>query len=250
MMRSVTFRSHSWLVVGIIGLLLSACSQSKPVALLFNEAPWRSGEQSIYAIVGSNNQPAGHMTYSISDGADDTGRQLWVVERLTESLGDTEFVTAKLEEEGFRPAASYMERTDAGGTESVDAQYNGSRVELTLTTKQQVSTPQSEAVPSDTREYTTLPMIIRALPLAKGYATQLNTFLPVAALLDRVTLTVSGETAVTVPAGTYDTWVVDLTISDADSQAWIGKSPPYPLVKYYDARNRSTYELTEFRASE
>ena len=250
MVRSVAFRAPSWLVLAIIGLFLTACSQSNPVALLFNKAPWQSGEQSTYAIVGSNNQPAGYMTYSIGDGADGTGRQLWVIERLTESLGDTEIVATKMEADGFRPTASYLERTNADGTESVDAQYSGSQVDLTLTTKQQVITPQREQIPSDAREYTTLPMIIRALPLEKGYATQLNTFLPVAALLDRVTLNVSGEEAVTVPAGIYDTWVVDLKISDVDSQAWIGKSPPHPLVKYYDARNRGTYELTEFRASE
>src|SRR5690606_19291096 len=109
---------------------------------------------------------------------------------------------------GFRPQSSYLERSNAAGTETVDAQYGGPEVNMELTSRADVMTTQRVEVPSDVREMASLPMIARALPLARGYATQLNGFTPIVGLLDRVTLSVVGDEQVTVPAGTYDTWVV------------------------------------------
>ncbi len=96
------------------------------------------------------------------------------------------------------------------------------------------------------RETSTLPMITRALPLASGYATQLNAFLPIAGLLDRVTVSVVGDEDITTPAGTYDTWTVTLDAGDAVTRLWIAKDAPYPLIKFIDGRNKATFELESF----
>ncbi|MBK8795509.1 MAG: hypothetical protein IPM07_03420 [Anaerolineales bacterium] len=85
---------------------------------------------------------------------------------------------------------------------------------------------------------------------ARGYATQLNAFLPIVGQLDRVTVSVVGDEQVTVPAGAYDAWVVTLDTGDAVSRLWIAKAAPYPLVKYIDGRNKATFELESFVADQ
>ena len=227
-------------------LLLTACGRPAPTPLLFNPAPWQSGEMHRFAVTNVDGQPAGQLTFVIDEGVDDAGERLWVIERSTEALGDQESITVKVSEQGFRPQSSYLERSGAGGDESVDALYDSGQVDLTLNTKQNVMTVQRTQVPSDVRETVTLPMIVRALPLAKDYATQLNAFLPVAGLLDRVTVSVVGEETITVPAGSYKTWVVELDTGNSQSKLWIAQTPPYPLIKFTDGRNKGTFELSEF----
>jgi hypothetical protein len=230
----------------LLAIVLAACGRPTPAPLLFNPAPWQSGETHRFAVTSAEGQPAGELTFTIDEGVNDVGERLWVIERSTQALGDEEVSTVKVSEQGYRPQSSYLQRSNADGEEAVDALYSSGQVDLTLTTKQNVLTVQRTQVPSDARETVTLPMIVRALPLAKNYATQLNAFLPVANLLDRVTVTVIGEETVQAPAGSYKTWVVELDTGGSKSKLWIAQEPPYPLIKFVDGRNKGTFELSEY----
>jgi hypothetical protein len=238
------------LALAVLLLLLGACSRPTPVPLIFNAAPWQSGEQHVFAITDKDGKPAGTATYTVTGGENDAGEKLWSMERVVNSQGAVETVTVKVSEQGFRPASSYLERTSAAGTESVDALYTGSQVDLTLITRQNNMSVQRSQIPSDARETATLPLIVRALPLAQGYATQLNSFLPVAELLDRVTVRVAGEEEVTVPAGNFKSWIVELDTGDAVTRMWIAQTPPYPVVKFVEGRNQAEFELAQFRPRE
>lgn len=230
--------------------LFAGCSRPAPVALLFNPAPWQDGETHTFRVTDVDGNRAGSASYTITAGSTADGKAMWSLQRNIQTQGDTETVTTKVSATGFRPTSSYLERSSAAGTETVDAQYNGPVVDMLLTTRAAVTTNQRAEVPSDVRDTTTLPMIVRALPLARGYATQLNAFLPVAAVLDRVTVSVVGDEEVTAPAGVYDAWVVTLDSGDATSRLWIAKAAPYPLVKYIDGRNKATFELERYVASQ
>jgi hypothetical protein len=137
-----------------------------------------------------------------------------------------ETITVKFFEAGFRPQASLLERSRRCRTETVDAQYAGPAVDLVLTTRADVATTQRIEIPSDVREAVTLPMLVRALPLARGYATQLNSFLPVAGTLERVTVRVVGDESLPVAAGLYDTWVVLLDTGDTVADCGLHRAPP------------------------
>ena len=238
-------------IVALLAILLAACgSQATPVPLLFDAAPWQSGEQHSFALTDVDGKPAGTANFMISAGVDDAGERLWVIERTVDAQGDQETIRVKVEESGFRPHSSYLERSSVGGTESVDAQYRGSDVDMTLYSKQNIMSVQRMQIPSDARDTATLPMLVRALPLAKGYATELNSFLPIVGLLDRVTVRVTGEEDVTAPVGTYKTWVVEIDMGDSKSKAWVAQVAPFPLIKYVDGRNKGTFELSEFKPKE
>lgn len=238
-----------WVALLIAGLL-AACSQPTPVALRFNPAPWQDGEEHVFRITDVDGKPAGITTFAMTAGVNDQDQTVWAISRNTQAQGDLEELTVKVSEAGFRPQSSYLERSNAAGRESVDAQYNGPAVDMVLTTRADVATPQRVEVPSDVRESATLPMITRALPLARGYATQLNAFLPVAGLLDRVTIRVVGDERITAPAGAYDTWIVTLDTGNSISRLWVAKDAPYPVIKYIDGRNRATLELESYVANQ
>ena len=154
----------------------------------------------------------------------------------------------KMGEAGFRPQSSFLERTNQAGAESVDAQYSGGQVDMELSTTRNVTTVERMSVPSDVRDMATMPMILRALPLAPNFATQINLFLPIAGQLERATVRVTGEQEITVPAGTFKTWSVDVDMGDAVSKLWFAQTAPYPLIKYQDGRNKAVFELTAYQA--
>jgi len=239
------------LPVAILMLWLAACGGSAtPQALRFGPAPWQSGERHTLAITTADGQPGGVVTYLLTAGADETGAPEWVLERSVNSLGLEEFITVKMSEAGFRPQSAYLERSDREGAESVDAQYNGGQVDMELTTKRNVTTVQRVSVPSDARDMVTMPMILRGLPLARGYATQANLFLPIAAQLERVTVRVTGEEEITVPAGTFSTWAVDVDSAGTVSKLWFAQAAPHQLIKYQDGRNKAVFELSDYQAEE
>jgi hypothetical protein len=234
------------LIVGV----LAGCSQPTPVGLVFDPAPWQDGEEHVFRITDVEGNFAGTMRYTMTAGVNDQEQPMWSIARSTQAQGDQEELTVKVLDAGFRPQASFLERSNATGRETVDAQYNGPAVDMVLTTRDDVATTQRIEVPSDVRESGTLPMIARALPLARNYATRLNAFLPIAGLLDRVTVRVVGEEQITTPVGAFDAWVVTLDTGNSISRLWVAKEANHPVLKYIDGRNRATYELESYVAGQ
>ena len=234
-----------WLAVVVS--LLASCSRPEPVPLLFGAAPWASGEQHIMSLTNADGQQVGSATYTLSSTEGSTGEPAWGFARQISALDSQEVITVTMDAEGFRPQASHLSRSNGGSEENVDATYGSGQVDMLLSTRQNIMTTQRASVPSDARETVTLPMLLRALPLAAGYATEINVFMPVAGQFERIEVQVTGEETVQTEAGSYATWVVELNTRDAQSKAWIGKEAPHVLVKYLDGRNKATLQLLEYQ---
>jgi hypothetical protein len=234
--------------IAALAALPAACSQVQPVPLLFADAPWASGEQHTLSLTDSGGQQVGSAVYTLTSTANSAGEPSWAFAREINSIGSQEVITVTMDAQGFRPQASRLVRTNQGAQESVEANYNAGQVDMNLTTRQNVMTVQRAQVPSDSRETVTLPMLLRALPLATGYATQINVYMPIAAQLERIAVQVTGEETLEIEAGSFATWVVQLQTRDSESTAWIAKEAPHVLVKYLDGRNNATLELTQYKA--
>ena len=229
-----------------LALLLGNCASPAPQTLAFGAAVWQDGEQAVYTISTANESFAGTATFDVLRGTQ-SGEEGWTFRRDLSALGDQEIVVAEMSEAGYRPISSTLVRISREGSEQITARYEGSQVNMNLVTRQNVATSQTDSIPSDAREQRTLPLIVRTLPLADGYATQLNTYLPVTGRLDRVSVSVRERVDLTVAAGTFDAWEVRLRTEDSTSTLWIGVQPPHPLLKFEDARANATYELQTFR---
>lgn len=226
--------------------VLGACGAPEPQPLLFEEAVWRPGEMSVYRITDRDGNFAGTVRYDMTAPDNDT----WRMARDIQTRGVEEMLSVDMARHGFRPRSSTLVRVTDGVQERVAATYDQGEVDLELTSKQDVTTYERVNVPSDSRDGRALFMLVRALPLAAGYSTRVNTFMPIQSRMTRTEVTVLGEEDVEVPAGTFATWVVALDEGDFQSRLWIGTEPPHPLVKYVDGANKGTFELAEFEAGQ
>lgn len=234
---------HRGLLWGLLLVGLAACSGApEPQALRFDEPPWQPDEASVYQITASDETSAGRARYDLN--LLEPG--VWSLRRETSAQGTQEIVVVEMEEPGFRPTMSTLLRMDSEGAEQVRSTYARGQVDMEITTRGDVTTTERRNIPSDARDRRTLAMIVRALPLAERYATQINSYLPVAPLLERVTVVVTGREEVTAPAGTFECWRVELRTPNGESEVWIGVEAPHPVVRYVDSRNNGLYELMEF----
>lgn len=222
---------------------LTACGAPEPVALRFGPAPWdATGETATYLVSDNDGAPVGTANFAVTRGtaADPEG---WTLRREFTTGVAQEISVVEMGSQGFRPATSTMVRILPDGAEQVKATYDGGDVNMELTSKLDVVTYQHMSIPSDARDQRTLPLIVRALPLAEGYAVRLNSFFPITGALERASVAVRERVQVNTPGGSYDTWHVLLDTGSAESELWIGVEPPYPLVKFTDPRAGAVYEL-------
>lgn len=208
--------------------LLAACSSPAPQAMRFAAAPWRDGETAVYTI-SADGSPAGSATFSVARETDDGG---WILRRESSGPGGEEIAVVEVSESGFRPRTSTLLNLMPDSAEQVKATYDNGAVQLELTTRQNNVSYQKYSVPTDARDQRSLPFLVRALPLDKGYATALNTFLPYTGRLERVALQVEDRETIEVPAGSFDVWRVRMESPDRKSTAWIGVDAPHPLVRF------------------
>lgn len=223
--------------------MLAGCSQPEIQPLRFNDAPWQPNEVSSYQLTDINGNYAGIARYDLTRHGDDR----WNLRREINAQGTQEIIAVDMTRSEFRPIESTLIRMARDGTEVVSAKYSSGQVNMELTTKLNIQTVQRVSIPSDAREQTTMVMLLRALPLAEGYAVRLNVFLPIVGILDRVTVTVLEPAQVTTAAGTYETWRVRMATADSTTEAWVATQAPYPVVKFVDSRNGGTFELSEFQ---
>lgn len=245
--KTLGFRGAS-LALLLVCLLLASCGGPELQPLSLNAAPWGAGEISQYKVTDVNGVVAGTARYDITAGESQTNPNGWTIRREIAAQGDNEIAAVEVKAD-LSPKTSVLIRTGTQGQQIVKATYLGSEVAMELTS-QAVTTVQNTSVPSDVYDEYMLWQLGRALPLAEGYATQLNTFHTVTGEQNRVTVQVLKAEEVTVPARTYTTWQVEFTLGTRKTTAWFTQDERHTLVKYVDGRNGATFELTDYQPGE
>jgi zinc protease len=87
--------------------------------------------------------------------------------------------------------------------------------------------------------------LLSALPLASGGRWVVNAFSGGEGVVRTLTMRVAGEDSVTVPAGTFQCWKVELTGGQTPLTFYVGKAAPYALVKYELVGQPVSFELTK-----
>lgn len=233
--------------LGLVAVLLAACGRPSPQPLTFAPAPWGEGEISEYRITDVNGQPAGVARFEIIRIAGQRDSDHWSIRRETLAQGVNELVSVEVTE-GMRPITSLLTRTASAtqGAERVLATYDRSQVQMELTTSRNVTTFERASIPSDARDGNLLPVVVRSLPLREGYATRLHSFLPVVGQLETFTVSVLGVEEVSVPAGIFQAYKVEMSTRNYKTVAWYAQDDMNTLVKYIDGRNRGSFELALF----
>lgn len=258
-------QSYNWCPCGSMGAVVSlfltlmlfngGCGRTATLLfgpeiqpLRFEPVPWQDGERSEYHVIDRNEEFAGTARFELIGGRDGAGSELWNLRRDITAQGDQEIVDVLLNAQTLRPQSSILVRKDRQGQQSVTTTYQSGQADIELTTRRDITTYERMNVPSDVRDRRTLVMLARALPLEQGYASRLNSFLPVAGLLDRVELQVMNQENVVVDAGSFEAWRIRLNSQNSQIIAWVAVEPPHQLLKFTDSRNEATFELVSYQS--
>jgi zinc protease len=193
-----------------------------------------SRADSFQVVVQGN--PLGFMTTSIRATAD----SLVYTETTNIAGGAVQQQTTVV----FNPADLSMAKIDQTGSAQTPAgqqpneihlTYAGGRVTGRSTTPQQSGTPQTLAIDTvvapGTYDDNALTMIIPALPLAVGATFNLNVFESGKGLAKVIQVKVSEGGGVTVPAGTFQTFRLDVSGGQLPTVFFVAKDTPRRIVK-------------------
>lgn len=242
------YSGHLFVLILITATLFftAGCASPEPQPFVLGEPVWSDGESADYRITNRDERVAGSALFRLSEGISQPEGEGWTLEREVEDIGVDERLTLEMQPAGLRPVYSKLVRSDSSGRQQVETTIEGSQADISLTNRAGSTVYERVNVPSDIRDERSLLVLIRALPLAEGYATKVNTFLPITGQVERVTISVRGSEQISVPAGTFESWVVEIEGQDRVTRTWIGKEAPHPLVKFIDGRSAATFELREF----
>jgi len=84
----------------------------------------------------------------------------------------------------------------------------------------------------------------RTIEFVEGYEASYHAVLINQAQQPLVTLRVAGKEEITVPAGTFDAWRLEIESDPGDVVAWIADTPQRPLVRYENDNIDFVLELT------
>jgi len=246
MMKSRTIYQ---LLPTLLFLLVAGCSKPEIQPLILNDLPWSDGEQSLFVVTDINGDYAGTATFTLNKGAATIDDDAWTLRRDVTTQGDQEVVIIEMAAKGLRPHLSTLVRITGAARQQVKTTYDSGQIDMELTTARDVTTYERRNIPSDARDQRSLLLLARALPLAAGYATELNSYLPVADLFERTSIVVDRQEMVDVPAGSFQSWQLTVQASERKSQVWIAVDAPHQLLKFIDGRNGGTFELRDYQAT-
>ncbi len=223
-----------------LALLATIAGGCRAAQSLEINPPWRAGEVSRLEIRGG----AGALLASWELRVEERDSQVVLVsEQKAEAFREYSAVFA--DPATLIPGRTEFERESPQGLVTYTAVYNDNDV----TIKAQTPTgPQELKVRLPARPFfdnEQFIMVLRSLRLADAFKATLNDIITRTASKAAVTVQVVRKERVTVPAGAYDAWVVEL--KGASQFAWISVSAPHELVRYENKAAGTVSELVEYK---
>ena len=226
------------LLAGLLIVLLAGCSGPAAQPLAFNPAPWTAGEVSEYVLLDRSGAQIGTATWKWSRSSAD-----WLQEYTTTVNGREDRGSVALDAD-LRPVRATRE---VGGVR-YEASYLADEIRITTVAADGTATTKSLKPVADGIDNDASLQVQRALPLAAGYVTRYTDVIPTTGQTAAIQLSVTGAETVTVPAGAYATWRVEMSFGSGKHDAWYAQAAPYPLVKYVNRASGAAFELSSFGA--
>jgi len=152
-----------------------------------------------------------------------------VQQQTTVILNPADLTMAKIDQTGSAQTPAGQQPSD------IHLSYAGGRVTGKSTTPQQSGTPQTLAIDTTvvpgTYDDNALTLIIPALPLAVGETFNLNVFESGKGLAKVIQVKVSEGGGVTVPAGTFQTFRLDISGGQLPTVFFVAKDTPRRIVR-------------------
>lgn len=222
-----------------LALLAASCGggPEQPLSRIFEQPSWGAGEELFYT-VRDRDDVRGSCRLAVAD-ADEPG----TIRLLTYCANpDSSWIderTVVTEETTLRPIAS--ERTvhnvEEGSNTIYTADYGVERVTLVARsgshrneTERDLPAASAEVPEPGYYDDASLFWLVRGAPLDAGFDRTFLDVNPGNARTVRVQLVVTGGETVTVPAGTFDAWRVELRTGSITQIMWVEKMSPRRVV--------------------
>jgi zinc protease len=181
--------------------------------------------------------------------ATDGGRQ---VLRVTSSMSIGSFVqqsdTITMDAASFAPIRVRQAGSQGGQAGSLNLDYEGMHVKGHAHTPQRGGVRDADVdttLAEGTLDENQMDALLLALPLASGGRWTLGAYSGGEGVVRMLTASVSGEETVTVPAGTFACWKVEVTGGQVPINFYISKAAPYLIAKYELVGPPVAFELTQ-----
>ncbi len=211
-----------------LALLAGACSAGagKAAPLSLGTAPWQDGELLVYDIIDRQGNTLGTSTFGFAREGD-----AWLL-TAADKAGQLDQVSkVRIDAATLKPLDKEKTVKNASTDATLNITYAEGKVQIAALVngkEQNVSID----LPEHALENDQLLMTLRAMPFAEGYEGSLVDIVPDTASKVSLTVRVKGKETVSVPAGEFETWRVELDFGQGKQTVWYAVEAPYTMVQY------------------
>ncbi len=214
-------------------LLASACASNSgpPTSDIVTNIPWSGNESLSYVVKHNNDEVVGHATLSIDVQGDQT--------TLSQDFqGDTtDKSSVVVDSQTLKPISATREIVTDKDDTTIKVDYTPDGAQITDGKKQT-----GLSVPPHSYDNDTSLFLWRTIDFTMGHEVSYTTIITNQRSRQKVDVFVDRRETVTVPAGEFTAWRVEIKTSNANQIAWYGDTPDHPLLRYDNSRG-VIYEL-------
>jgi hypothetical protein len=157
---------------------------------------------------------------------------LTTLQQHYESANTRDTISVTVDSVTLKPVSANRSIIDArNNEENIDVEYTEQGAVIKHGERQSGLTVPEHSYDNDTSLF-----LWRTLPFAEGYEGRYTTIITNRRSRQDVYLRVTGKESVTVPAGTFESWRLEITTSNARQVAWYADTPARTLVRYDNDR--------------
>jgi hypothetical protein len=220
-----------------VGMVIVGCSArpsptQAPSPLGLDAAPWANGSTASYEWVDSSGTQIGASQFEFSLRGD-----TWVITD-TDKIGEIDQTSVMtISATTLAPLGEYKTIQAPNTDVQLTTTYEGGKLDIKAIVNGQTRTA-TMSVPSNAIDNDQFLMTLRALPFAEGYKTTYVVIVAQNALKVNTTVTVQAQEQIEVPAGSFETWPVELNSGQTQQFAWYQVDAPHLLIQYNNGTNR------------
>lgn len=222
-----------------LGIGIMSYTQSDPRRVFRMDPPWQPGEVSRLEA----RDPHGGLQFTWVLRVDSQGEQtVFTVDR--KGAGFHEHSVVYADPHNLIPTRTEFERESVEGRVTYLAEYWQDEVTIRANIPRGYEEAAVNLPARPFYDYEQFMMVIRALPLSDRFRGTLRSVVTRAGAQDNITLRVRSRENVSVPAGEFDAWKIQIT--GTGQLAWIAVAHPHQLVKYEDQAASTLSELVNY----
>lgn len=207
-----------------------------PTSDIVSTIPWMAPEELTYTLTDEDGTQIATGTHTIEQ----EGTNFRLRTRYESPNGNSDTTTVTVDALTLKPISSVREidNDNPDDEDRIEAEYTDETVVIRAGERQTGLTLPEHAYDNDTSLF-----LWRTLDFREGYEASYHTIITNRRSQQRVVLRVPRKETVTVPAGEFEAWRLEIITSNVRQTAWYADTPERPLVRY-DNGIGTLFELT------